>query len=165
MNRLKTVGTAALMTAAFAAPMSGQAVAAPTFLPKAATAQSDVIHVRDYRHWNGYRGYRHHRPGYRYDNGWWFPAGAFLAGALIGGAIANNGYYGGYYGNGYYGNRYYGNGYYGGYRRYYAPAQVYYPPAGSSYRAGYRDGYRDGYRARHYDGVVCTPRLQDAGRC
>ena len=54
------------------------------------------------------RGYRNYRSGYRYDNGWWFPAGAFVAGALIGGAIANNNYYGGYYGN-----RYYNDGYYG----------------------------------------------------
>lgn len=37
----------------------------------------------------GHRGYRHHRPGYRQYNGWWFPPAAFIAGAIIGGAIAN----------------------------------------------------------------------------
>lgn len=35
----------------------------------------------------GHRGYRHHRPGYRQYNGWWFPPAAFIAGAIIGGAM------------------------------------------------------------------------------
>jgi hypothetical protein len=145
---------------------SNQASAAPIFVPKTVTAQSDVIQVRDgwYRGYRGYRGYRH---GYRNYNGWWYPAGAFVAGALIGGAIANNNYYGGgYYGGGYY-NSYYGDGYYPRYYqpRYYAPARVYYPPRGTAYRQGYRDGYRDGVNARYYDDITCTPRLADAGRC
>jgi hypothetical protein len=38
-------------------------------------------------YYNGHRGYRHKRPGYRYHNGFWFPAGAFIAGAIISGAI------------------------------------------------------------------------------
>ena len=38
-------------------------------------------------YYNGYRGYRHRRHGYRYHDGWWFPAGAFIAGAIIGNAI------------------------------------------------------------------------------
>lgn len=42
-------------------------------------------------YFNGHRGYRHHRPGYREYNGWWFPAAAFLAGAVISGAIQNQG--------------------------------------------------------------------------
>lgn len=37
---------------------------------------------------NGYRGYRHRRPGYRYHEGWWFPAGAFIAGAVIGSTLS-----------------------------------------------------------------------------
>jgi len=57
--------------------------------------------VNNYGYYNGYRGYRYQRNGYRYYNGWWFPAGAFVAGAIIGGAIANN-------------NNYYNNGYRGG---------------------------------------------------
>lgn len=36
---------------------------------------------------NGHRGYRQWRRGYRYHDGWWFPAGAFVAGAIIGSAI------------------------------------------------------------------------------
>lgn len=42
-----------------------------------------------YGYWNGHRGYRYARPGYRYYNGWWFPAAALATGALIGGAIIN----------------------------------------------------------------------------
>jgi hypothetical protein len=129
----------------------GQANAAPIFIPKTVTAQSDVIRV-DHRRWR--RG--------------WYPAGAFVAGALVGGAIASsNRYYGGgYYGGGYY-NSYYGDGYYPRYYRprYYAPARVYYPPRGTAYRQGYRDGFRDGANARYYDDITCTSRLADAGKC
>lgn len=39
-------------------------------------------------YYNGHRGYRYHRPGYRRYNDFWFPATAFVAGALVGGAIA-----------------------------------------------------------------------------
>ncbi|MCX7304778.1 MAG: hypothetical protein NTV73_10645 [Hyphomicrobiales bacterium] len=158
--------TAACLVAALAAGATSPAISTPLFVPKAATAQSDIVQVRDgvrfRRGWhNGYRGYPNYRPGYRYNNGWWFPAGAFVAGALIGGALANgNAYYrGGYYAGGYYpgGNTYY--------PRYYAPAQAYYPP-GSSYRDGYRAGYRDGYSARRYGGdITCTARLHESGKC
>lgn len=46
---------------------------------------------RDYRghrdgYYNGHRGYRERRAGYRYYNGYWFPLAAFAAGAIIGGA-------------------------------------------------------------------------------
>lgn len=40
-------------------------------------------------YYNGHRGYRDRRPGYRQHNGWWFPPAAFIAGAIIGGGIAN----------------------------------------------------------------------------
>ena len=44
--------------------------------------------------YNGYRGYPYKRYGYRYHDGFWFPAGAFITGAIVGGAIANsNSYY------------------------------------------------------------------------
>ena len=45
--------------------------------------------------YKGHRGYRYKRPGYRYYDGFWFPAGAFVAGAVIGNAIGNRnaGYY------------------------------------------------------------------------
>ena len=42
----------------------------------------------DSYYYRGHRGYRHHRPGYRQYNGWWFPPAAFIAGAIIGGAMA-----------------------------------------------------------------------------
>ena len=45
--------------------------------------------------YKGHRGYRYKRPGYRYHDGFWFPAGAFVAGAIIGGAIANQNVNGG----------------------------------------------------------------------
>ena len=41
-----------------------------------------------YSYYNGHRGYRYYRPGYREYNGIWFPLGAFAAGAIIGGAIS-----------------------------------------------------------------------------
>lgn len=41
-------------------------------------------------YYNGRRGYRERRPGYREHNGFWFPAGAFIAGAIISGAINNS---------------------------------------------------------------------------
>lgn len=52
---------------------------------------------RNWAYYNGYRGYRNYRPGYRYYNDYWFPGAAFVAGAIISGAIANSGprYYGG----------------------------------------------------------------------
>ncbi|WP_312794401.1 BA14K family protein [Tianweitania sp.] len=43
---------------------------------------------RDY--YNGHRGYRHYRHGYRRHGNSWYPAEAFLGGAIIGGAIANS---------------------------------------------------------------------------
>lgn len=43
----------------------------------------------DHYYFNGHRGFRHYRPGYRYHNGFWFPAAAFIAGAIIGGALAS----------------------------------------------------------------------------
>lgn len=44
-------------------------------------------HDRPY--YNGHRGYRYYRPGWRQHDGWWFPPAAFIAGAIVGGAIAN----------------------------------------------------------------------------
>ncbi|MBL0934079.1 MAG: BA14K family protein [Rhizobiaceae bacterium] len=46
---------------------------------------------RDRRaYYRGYRGYRDYRPGYRrYDDGFWYPAAAFITGAIVGGAIAS----------------------------------------------------------------------------
>ncbi|MDP9838353.1 hypothetical protein J2T09_003120 [Neorhizobium huautlense] len=38
-------------------------------------------------YYNGHRGYRDRRAGYRYHNGYWYPLAAFAAGAIIGGAV------------------------------------------------------------------------------
>ena len=43
----------------------------------------------NYGYYNGHRGYRDRRPGYRNYNGFWFPPAAFIAGAVIGNAINN----------------------------------------------------------------------------
>lgn len=40
-----------------------------------------------HHYFNGHRGFRHHRRGYREYNGFWFPLAAFAAGAVVGGAI------------------------------------------------------------------------------
>lgn len=50
-------------------------------------AQRGGFHRRgDRYYYNGHRGYRDRRPGYRQHQGWWFPPAAFIAGAIIGGA-------------------------------------------------------------------------------
>jgi len=42
------------------------------------------FYQHDGRHYyNGSMGYRHKRPGYRYHNGFWFPAAAFALGLMI----------------------------------------------------------------------------------
>jgi hypothetical protein len=175
MRKLQAGLTAATLAAAFAATSIMPADAAPTFVPKPITAQSDVIQVRD-GWYNGYRGYPRYRHGYHYNDGWWFPAGAFVAGALIGSAIANSNYYGGGYYNNYYGGGYYPRAYYPrAYPRAYYPRayypdyyqrRVYYRPRGTAYRQGYRDGYRDAYYgSRYYNDITCTQRLREAGRC
>ncbi len=44
--------------------------------------------------YNGYRGRRHHRRGWRRHNGWWFPPAAFALGVIIGnGLYDGSGYY------------------------------------------------------------------------
>ncbi|MFO1184914.1 MAG: BA14K family protein [Bauldia sp.] len=40
--------------------------------------------------YNGHRGYRDRRPGYRLYNGFWFPPAAFIAGAIFGNALIGN---------------------------------------------------------------------------
>jgi hypothetical protein len=52
------------------------------------TVGRGFVHRGGYGYWNGHRGYRYARPGYRYYNGWWLPAAALATGAIIGGAIA-----------------------------------------------------------------------------
>jgi len=48
---------------------------------------------RNFAYYNGHRGYRDYRRGYRRHGDFWFPAGAFIAGAIIGGALSTPDYY------------------------------------------------------------------------
>lgn len=98
--RLTTATTALFMALTSIVP--AQALTMPA-TPQAAPAPSGIITDVQYRerdrwdrrdrrrgyregYYNGHRGYRHRRPGYRYHNGYWFPLAAFAAGAIIGGA-------------------------------------------------------------------------------
>lgn len=77
-----------------AVPASAAPIRQPMKLEYGTADIQQVQHRRGYyRHhgrpyYNGHRGYRHHRDGWRRHNGWWFPPSAFIAGAIIGGAIA-----------------------------------------------------------------------------
>jgi len=71
--------------------------AAPLNLPRIEAPDSNVTTVGHrsgfYRsgggiYFNGHRGYRGPRPGYRHHNGFWFPPAAFALGAIVGGALA-----------------------------------------------------------------------------
>lgn len=143
MKKFVTMACAAAITAG-AALSSAPAMAAPiTPLTKAETNSSvvDVQYRRGfYRHgghgyYNGHRGYRDYRPGYRRHGDMWFPAAAFLGGAIIGGMLADPG------------PRYYEPA-----PRYYEPEPVYeYQPrvvrrVGSSHTQWCYDRYRS-YRA------------------
>ena len=103
--RLATVAAALAVTVTSYVPVQ----AMPLPAAPAAAAQNAVTEVqyrdrwerrrdrrearRDYRrgyragYYNGHRGYRDRRPGYRHYNGYWFPLAAFTAGAIIGGAV------------------------------------------------------------------------------
>lgn len=89
-----------------AAPLAAAPFSAP--IPTAASSDVATVQYRSMRHdsrrdrferrgnyayYNGKRGYRDRRHGYRQHNGFWFPPAAFLAGAIIGGSLNNS--YGG----------------------------------------------------------------------
>lgn len=58
--------------------------AAPRWGPAARDSRYAPKHT-----YRGYRGYRHHRPGYRrHHDGWWYPSAAFVFGTIIGNALA-----------------------------------------------------------------------------
>lgn len=45
-------------------------------------AQSSTITSQSRGEWNGFKGYRHHRTGYKkHTDGWWYPEAAFEPGA------------------------------------------------------------------------------------
>lgn len=87
--------TASLVSAGVALASLPPAEAMPTaFIGVGVT--SPVQHV-DHRpghgrpgYWNGHRGSRHYRPGYRrHNDGWWYPLAVFGLGAAIIGSMAN----------------------------------------------------------------------------
>ena len=112
MTALKTTAIAALASImAITGMIPAQAQVIRPAAPIAATTDATTVQYRDRyerrfdrrverridrridryeraRYWNGHRGYRDRRAGYRYHNGYWYPLAAFAAGAIIGGAIA-----------------------------------------------------------------------------
>ena len=112
MTKIASGLLAATLSVSFAATAAVPANAAPMFVPQASPASSGVQTVaeRDFRWrhgghwrggqrfsrndsgmwWNGHRGYREYRRGYRRHGDYWFPLAAFATGALITGAIVNS---------------------------------------------------------------------------
>ena len=96
MNKLLSGVIATTLAASFAIASVLPLNAAPLYVPKAAPVADtagNIMNVQARRCrgpgcYRGYRGYRARRPGYRYYNGFWFPAAAFITGAIIGGALA-----------------------------------------------------------------------------
>ena len=107
MKKIMSGVLATAISATFALSGIAPAAAAPIYVPAAEVARTtDVVDVR-HRKWhrdgfrrdsgrayyNGHRGYRERRRGYRQHNGFWFPLAAFAAGAIVSGAINNNNNY------------------------------------------------------------------------
>lgn len=61
-----------------AVPASG--LTSATIAPEPIRHRRGFYVVGGAYYYNGHRGYVHVRPGYRYYNGYWFPAAAFAAG-------------------------------------------------------------------------------------
>jgi len=105
MKKIMAGACAALMAITSFGAVSAPAMAQP--LQVTSDAQFITVQNRDWRrdrdrdgrrgferrggygYYNGHRGYRERRPGWRQHNGYWFPPAAFIAGAIIGGAISN----------------------------------------------------------------------------
>ncbi len=98
MTKLVKGLCATIAACSVAAGTIGTASAASTRIPGISVSDSAVEQVHytgnkrfkrrnGHVYWNGHRGYRDRRRGYRYYNGYWFPAAAFLGGVIIGNAI------------------------------------------------------------------------------
>ena len=113
MRKIVSGLLAATLSVSFAAAAAVPVNAAEVYVPQASPASPDIqkIEARNgdlqWRHrnwrggprfsrndsgawWNGHRGYRHYRHGYRRHGDYWFPLAAFATGALITGAIVNS---------------------------------------------------------------------------
>ncbi|OWK18418.1 hypothetical protein AJ88_04895 [Mesorhizobium amorphae CCBAU 01583] len=109
MNRIISGLLATTLSASFVAAEIVPVNAQPSYVPMGQGLSSDVQTVQyqewrrnrnfnrnrtfsrnDGMYWNGHRGYREYRRGYRRHGDFWFPLAAFATGALITGAINNN---------------------------------------------------------------------------
>lgn len=108
MKRIASGLMAAALSALFIAAEVVPVNAQPAYVPQSQGLWSDVqtVQYRDWRrhrsfnrdfsrrhgvvYWNGHRGYREYRRGYRRHGDYWFPLAAFATGALITGAIINS---------------------------------------------------------------------------
>ena len=109
MNRIISGLLATTLSASFVAAEIVPLNAQPSYVPMGQGLSSDVQTVQyqewrrhrnfnrnrtfsrnDGMYWNGHRGYREYRRGYRRHGDFWFPLAAFATGALITGAIINN---------------------------------------------------------------------------
>jgi FAD/FMN-containing dehydrogenase len=94
LKSLCTTGIAATFAMASVGPAISAPVTSPGWFGNNATAtlvaHRGDRHRGDGPYYGGYKGSRHHHPGYRSHNGFWFPLAAFGLGAIIGGAVANN---------------------------------------------------------------------------
>ncbi|MBN8931154.1 MAG: BA14K family protein [Rhizobium pusense] len=88
LRLFKKFAVAGLSTTVLAGSLvPAQAMPLPAVEKPAAASEMTQVQYRE-RYYNGHRGYRDRRPGYRYHEGYWFPLAAFAAGAVIGGAVA-----------------------------------------------------------------------------
>lgn len=63
---------------ALAAPVQRQTLTPFVHFSAPVVLTDGESHVTRRGLYNGYKGYRHHRPGYRrYNDGWWYPQAAF----------------------------------------------------------------------------------------
>ena len=92
---MKLAALAAIGAGALLAPNAASAV---PLRPAGIEVPSNIETIQNrrgfYRHggrhyYNGHRGSRVYRRGFRNYGGWWFPGAAFATGAIIGGAIAS----------------------------------------------------------------------------
>jgi hypothetical protein len=104
MNRIVTGMLASVLSVSFLATSPMIANAAPVYVSQTQPASPFEIQKVHHRSWhkrgfyryrdntyyNGHRGYREYRRGYRRHGDFWFPLAAFAAGAIIAGAIAND---------------------------------------------------------------------------
>ncbi|MDX8529635.1 BA14K family protein [Mesorhizobium sp. VK25A] len=108
MNKIASGLLAAVLSASFVAAEIVPVNAQQAYVPQPQGLSSDVqtVQYRDWRrhrgfnrdfsrrdggaYWNGHRGYREYRRGYRRHGDYWFPLAAFATGALITGAIVNS---------------------------------------------------------------------------